>query len=233
MAVSVKVDDKAVQVQLGDLRSKVVNLRPLLAIAGNLMLGSIARTFRDEGSPAGSWLRLALSTLKKKGYTAGHKLLIMSGRLFGSMTLWIQGNTMTIGTNVPYAAVQNFGSADRSGGSIGAQAKIAGRGVKVSAYDSLRVRPFKQYGTDRRMGSDGKLHTVHVRAQGPSQATRFGVRAHTRHQNIPARPFMVFRPEDPGRIAKGIEAYLRGAVATIPNTGQVGGAITFNPGVAS
>jgi phage gpG-like protein len=208
--VTVQVDDRAVQIGLGDLRAAVTDYPALLRIAGNLMRGSVAHTFRDEGSPAGSWPRLALSTLKKKGYTAGHKLLIMSGRLFGSITYLVTGNTLTVGTNVVYAGVHQFGSADRSGGSIGAQAKIAGRGVKVSAHDALRVVPFRKYGKDQRLGSDGKTRSVRVRAQGPDAATRYGVKAHTRHQNIPARPFLVFRPEDPQNIASGMEAYLRG-----------------------
>jgi phage gpG-like protein len=213
--VTVQVDERAVQVSLGDLRAAVTDYPALLRIAGNLMRASVARTFRDEGSPAGSWPRLALSTLKNKRYTAGHKLLILSGRLFGSITYLVAGNLLTIGTNVVYAAVQNFGSADRSGGSIGAQAKIAGRGVKVSAHDALRVVPFRKYGNDLRMGKDGKGHSVRVRAQGPDAATRYGVKAHTRHQNIPARRFLVFRPEDPSNIASGMEAYLRGrSVAT-------------------
>jgi phage gpG-like protein len=211
-------------VQLGDLRGKVTDVRPLLAIAGNLMLASIHRTFLDEGSPAGSWPRLALSTLKKKGYTAGHKLLIMSGRLWKSMTLWIEGNTMIIGTNVVYAGAQNFGSADRSGGSVGAQARIKGRGVSVSAYDAARVVPFKRYGITSRNGKN-----VRVRAQGMSSRTKYDVKAHKRFQNIPARPFLVFRPEDPGRLASGIEAYLGGASVTIP---AAGGPITFRPGGA-
>jgi phage virion morphogenesis protein len=207
MSVTIKVDDRAVQVEtLGELRAKVTDYPALLKIAGNLMRASIARTFRDEGSPAGSWPRLALSTLKKKGYTAGHKLLIMSGRLFGSITYAIAGNVLTIGTNLVYAAVHQWGSKDRSGGSIGAQARIAGRSVSVSAHDALRVVPFKRYGIDQRKG-----HNVRVRAQGPSAATKYRIKAHKRFQNIPARPYLVFRPEDPSSIASGMQAYLVGA----------------------
>lgn len=209
MAVSIQVDDKTVQVRLGDLRAAVTDYPALLRIAGNLMRASVARTFLDEGSPAGSWPRLALSTLKKKGYTAGHKLLIMSGNLFRSITYAVTGNVLTVGTNLVYAGVHQFGSADRGMGE-GPQARIAGRDVKVSAHDALRIMPFRQYGRTQRMGKDEKWHTRRVRAQGPDAATRYGVKAHRRFQNIPARPYLVFRPEDTLNIASGMEAYLRG-----------------------
>jgi phage gpG-like protein len=207
--VTVQVDDQQVKVQLGDLRAAVTDYPALLRIASGIMDASRKRTFDGEGSPAGSWPTFALSTMKRKGFKM-HKLLQLRGRLFTSIHGAVTGNALTIGTNLVYAAVQNFGSADRSGGSIGAQAKIAGRGVKVSAHDALRVVPFRKYGKDQRLGSDGKTRSVRVRAQGPDAATRYGVKAHTRHQNIPARRFLVFRPEDPTNIASGMEAYLRG-----------------------
>ena len=203
MAVSVQVDDKRVQVGLGDLRAGVTDYRGLLEAANLVMMASRKQTFDEEGSPAGSWPKFALSTMKRKGFTM-HKLLQLSGTLFASINGVISGNTLTIGTAMKYAGVHQYGSADRSGGSIGAQARIAGRGVSVSAHDALRVVPFKRYGRDVRGGRN-----VRVRAQGPSQATKYGVRAHTRFQNIPARPYLVFRPEDPRNIASGMEAYLR------------------------
>ena len=111
--------------------------------------------------------------------------------------------------------MHQHGSADRLGGSIGAQAKIPDRGVKVGAYDSLRVQTFRRHGTDQRVDKNGRTYKVRVREQGASNATRFGVRAHERHQNIPARPFLVFRPEDPGRFVQGLEAYLRGRAKAV------------------
>jgi len=221
MAITAVVDDKAVRIGLGELRAGISDRASMLRIVGDLMRSSIATTFREEGSPAGSWPALALSTKRNKKYKGAHKLLVLSGRLFGSFTYATDGDTLTIGTNVVYAGVHQFGSADRRGGSIGAQAKIAGRGVSVGSYAALRVRAFRQYGVDKRRGKDGKLHTVHVRAQGPDNATRYNVREHTRHQNIPARPFLVFRPEDPARFVSGIEAFLGAKTVRI---GKVGAA---------
>lgn len=221
MPITATVDDREVRIGLGELRAGVADKQNLLNIAGVLMRASVARTFREEGSPAGSWPRLALSTLKNKKYKAGHKLLIMSGRLFGSINYTVEGDTLTVGTNLVYAAVHQFGSADRSGGSIGPQARIGDRAVQVREHSRMRVQSFKRYGKAQRLGKDGKMRTVRVRIQGPSNATKHRVSAHSRFQNIPARPFLVIRPEDPQRIVSGLEAFLSGKSIRI---GRVGGA---------
>lgn len=181
--ITVHMDDKEVRIGLGELGAAITDKGPLLRILGELMRGSVARTFRDEGSRAGSWPKLALSTLKKKGYTSGHKLLILSGRLFGSITYTTSDDTLTVGTNVVYAGVHQFGSADKR----------------------------------------GRTRTTRKRHEGPANATKVHVGAHERHGNIPARPFLVFRPEDPQRFASGLEAYLAGKSMRI---GKVGGAPT-------
>jgi len=220
MAITAVVDDREVRIGLGELRASIADRTSMLRIAGELMRASVATTFREEGSPAGSWPALALSTLRNKKYKAGHKLLILRGRLFSSINYTaIDGDTLTIGTNVVYARVQQEGSADRRGGSVGAQARIAGRGVHISAYDATRIRKFRQYGQDKRRGKDGKMYTVHVRAQGPDNATRYHVGEHGRFQNIPARPFLVIRPEDPERIVSGIEAFLGSKTVRIGKAG--------------
>jgi phage virion morphogenesis protein len=183
----VKTDNQTVLAGLDETRAAVADYGAMLSIAGELMRGSVAKTFRAEGSPAGSWPRLAASTMKKKGYTAGHKLLILSGRLFGSISYVVSGNTLTVGTNVVYAGVHQYGSADRRGGSIGPQAKLKDRADKRG-----------------------------------------------RHQNIPARPFLVFRPEDPGRIMEGFEAYLSGKmhrVGRVISTKNASGDDIFMQGV--
>jgi phage gpG-like protein len=223
MAITVKVDDSQVQVSLGELRGSVTDLRPLLSIAGEVMRGSIATTFREEGSPAGSWPRLALSTLRNKAYTTGHKLLILSGCLFGSITYTAAADTLTIGTNVVYAAVQQLGSRDFRGNFTGPltaehQAAYEAERVGVGEHGSSRLqRP--RYGTDLRTGKDGITRRVHIRMPGPRNRTAFNVREHLRHQNIPPRPYLVFRPEDPGRIVSAFETYFGGKAVRI---GMVG-----------
>ena len=55
---------------------------------------------------------------------------------------------------------------------------------------------------------------------GPRNATRITARAHTRHQNIPARPYLVFRPEDPRRIQSLVVSFARRAASTAGLAGE-------------
>ncbi len=212
MPVEVVVDDREVRASLGGLVGDLSDKTRLLRLAGGVMSRSIALTFRDQGSPAGSWAALAESTKRKKGYTAGHKLLVMKGILRSSVTnqggYIISGNTLTIGTNLVYAAVQQYGSADRRGAAIGPQARIAGRGVTVKAHDYMRISSFRRYGQSQVTDKNGKTRTAKMRMRGPANRSKVSVSEHTRHQNIPPRPYLVFRPEDPANIAEAFESYI-------------------------
>jgi phage gpG-like protein len=204
MPNGVTIRDNAVLLNLYQLGVAVKDTPNMLRVVGSYMMDSIAKTFRDEGSPAGSWPELAESTKKHKGYTAGHKLLILSGRLFGSIIPAVDGNAVRIDTGLVYAAVHQWGSLDRQGGSVGAQARLADRAVHVDEFDYLRVQKFRRYGLDQRADKNGKMRGVRVRAQGPANRIKVHVGAHDRHQNIPARPYLVFRPEDEGNIENAI-----------------------------
>ena len=223
MPVTVQVDERQANVQLNELRSAVTDTRPLLNIVGEVMRGSIAKTFREEGSPAGSWPKLAISTLRNRKYTSGHKLLIMSGRLFGSISYTSSADALTIGTNVPYAAVHQFGSADYRGGLTGPltreqHAAYEAERVNVPAHMGSRLRKLGM-GSTLRTDKRGVVRRVHVRIVGPQNRTQFEVRAHKRHQNIPPRPFLVFRPEDPGRMAEAISIYIAGKAGAARTAG--------------
>ena len=193
MAVNVAVDDRELRASLSGFVGSLSDKQRMLRMVGALMAKSIAMTFREQGSPAGSWPALAESTRRRRGYTAGHKLLVLSGILRGSVTnpggYQVSGSTLTIGTNLVYARVQQEGSRDRMGAAYGPQAKLAGRAVKVGSH--LRSRKFKGAGPKEK----GERMGIHIAA-------------HTRHQNIPPRPYLVFRPEDPQRIGSGIATYL-------------------------
>jgi phage virion morphogenesis protein len=168
---TVTINDQALTLTLERLKANM-DPAPLLNIAANVMRGSFDRTFREQGSPAGSWKPLAAWTrtgaankihYRKgkllRGRTArgaalepGRLMLIKSGRLKNSITYQVTGNQLVMGSNLKYAAIQQLGG-------------VAGR-----------KGPFKK--------KDG------------------------RRPYIPARPYLVFRPEDPQRIAAAMERYL-------------------------
>jgi phage virion morphogenesis protein len=151
MSANISVNDKPVQIALRNFSDRM-RPEPILRIAGVLMQASVERTFREQGSPAGSWPPLAASTLKRVTKKGHRQILVQSGRLKNSITTVVSGNRLTIGTNLKYAAIhQKSGFAGRKG-------------------------PFKK--------KDGK------------------------RPFIPARPYLVFRPEDPDRIRAGAQAYV-------------------------
>jgi phage virion morphogenesis protein len=149
---SISINDQALRITLGNLNERLRNPAPMLRIAGEVMRGSIERTFRDQGSPAGSWAPLAASTLKRGKGGSGRKILIQRGLLKNSITYQEDGNTLRIGSNLVYSAIHQFGG-------------VAGR-----------RGPFKK--------------------------------KNGRRPFIPARPYLVFRPEDPQRMTDAIERYI-------------------------
>ncbi len=198
----------------------------LMQILGNFMMASIRKTFREEGSPAGSWPRLSPYTIIRdpKKYGPGHKLLIDSGRLLNSITFATFQDSVVIGTNLVYAAVHQYGSADRRGAAIGPQARIAGRSVTVEAHRRLRQIHYTRIAIEREDGSEvqvprpmktgrakvinknGGVSSVTARYEGPLNKD-ISVKTHNRFQNIPPRPFLVVRPEDPEGMADASTAY--------------------------
>jgi phage virion morphogenesis protein len=151
-AFQIRVNDQQVRVALANFTQRI-NRGSLLKIAGAVMRGSIEQTFRDQGSPAGSWAPLAASTLKRdKLRGVGRQILIRSGRLKNSITYAEIEDRLIIGTNLKYAAVHQLGG------------------------EAGRRPPFKKKGG--------------------------------RRANIPARPYLVFRPEDPARMKSGMEAFI-------------------------
>ena len=206
---SITIDQNQLLITLGSLQASVADRSAILRIVGAYMLGSVQTTYREEGFPAGSWPELAESTKRNKAYTAGHKLLVMSGRLFDSLIAAFSSDSVSIGTGVNYARVQFYGSADRQGSQAGGGPKLNRDHVHVSAYDALRVVKFRGYGNDARTDKNGKTRNLRVRAQGADNASRYKVGEHDRHQNIPARNPLVFRPEDPANLVIAVNNYFR------------------------
>ncbi|HEY4358272.1 MAG TPA: phage virion morphogenesis protein [Acidobacteriaceae bacterium] len=221
MKLIAKVDNRDELVELAQFRAAATDKPALLNIFGVLMQASVARTFREEGSPAGSWPKLAASTLLKKGYTTGHKLLILSGRLFGSITYKVDGDVLIVGTALVYAGVHQFGSKDHMGGVEGPRTRAQMMDVGEHQGTAMAYARYKMVKVKDRHGNAHRVPRAIRSSIGPKNRVQFGVAAHTRRQNIPARPFLVFRPEDPARLVSKAEAYLAGKAMRL---GKVGGA---------
>ncbi len=230
----ITIDENGVKLALARLGSALGNRRALLATIAAGQLVSVRRTFREQGSPADSWAPLAESTRRKASSkaTAGRKILIVSGRLLNSIQSQPTDTGVVIGTNLVYARVQQEGSADRRGAAIGPQARIAGRSSTVGKHSRKFLREI-HYGT-REVIKNGKSFHVPVamlsgkhlvedkrgrvsersaKFQGPRHQQDVKVAEHERFGNIPPRPYLIFRPEDPERIREQVQAFTTRCVA--------------------
>ncbi|ACO32078.1 MULTISPECIES: phage virion morphogenesis protein [Acidobacterium] len=197
----VQVQNGRVMLALSRWRLSFRENQELMGILGASMIRSIYRTFREEGSPAGSWPALSPSTIRSnpKIYTAGHKLLVISGLLRNSIKWSASPGVVEIGTSVVYAAVQNFGSRDRSFGIGPKTLEQEAATVEVPEHSRSLIEK-RSLGLADTTDKNGRHRRVWRKTEGPLNARQILVRHHQRHQNIPRRPFMVLRPEDPERL---------------------------------
>lgn len=197
----VQVDDSRVVVALGKFRLSLQQNQELMEEIGQSQLLSVRRTFRDQGVPAGSWAPLAPSTIRSLGAkAAGHRLLVRRGRLLNSIHAETGPRRVVVGTNLVYARVLQDGSRDRSFGIGPRTLEQENATVKVAARRYYRI--------SGELGTGRLAHAGRRRVQGPRNASAVNVRAHSRHQNIPPRPYLVFRPEDPTRIRGIVTRYV-------------------------
>lgn len=211
----IHVDDSKVVIGLTRFSLSLKQNEELMTQIGASQLLSVRRTFREQGVPAGSWVPLAPSTIRSnpKIYNSGHKLLIRSSRLLNSIQAKVLRGSVVIGTNLAYAAVHQFGSRDRST-AIGPKSKAESEAtVKVKTHGYFRLS------SELGVGSSPKVHGRR-KIQGPRNRNLVIVGKHTRHQNIPPRPYLVFRPEDPQRIRGLAVRY----VAKVKQQAGLGGA---------
>jgi phage gpG-like protein len=101
-AISVDLDDAAGQAKVDKLLAKFGNLQPLHATIGRVLVNRIRQCFRLGVDPWGTpWLALKM----RKGQP-----LRDTGRLQRSVSATPDAQGVSVGTNVFYAPVQQFGA---------------------------------------------------------------------------------------------------------------------------
>ncbi len=152
---------------LSDFMNRAVNRLPAMKEIGIMLAGRIQGNFRTGGRPPWAPSRRAI---KESGQT-----LLKTGRLMKSVsTPEITAEAITFGSNLPYAAIHQFG------GTIEIPARS-------SLYRQNRVTRGPNKGRFRR---------------GTTQGRGFTTKAYTIH--MPARPYVVFGDQefqDAGAIA--------------------------------
>jgi phage virion morphogenesis protein len=161
--ITIKTFSKDLQLRLEGLRASI---RPeaLLKIAGEIVVGSVKRTFREQGYPENSWKPLAASTIKKRRNKkkGSIKILQDTARLVNSVTYKINGNRVVIGPSkdIPYAEIhQRGGLAGRKPPfkkKDGKRASIPARPYMVlRAEDPERIREGMQRYVEQQIRKEG------------------------------------------------------------------------------
>jgi len=100
--IEIKIDAAEIHAALNRLQSKVSNLSPALESIGNAIENRTKLNFRDGQDPYG------VKWQAKKNGEASH-LKGRTGHLSDSITHVVNQYLVSIGTNVPYAAIHQFG----------------------------------------------------------------------------------------------------------------------------
>ena len=128
--------------------------------------------FEHEVDPDGEpWAALRPSTILKKAKAVRVKKLQWSGRLRDSITSRVDSNSVTVGTNLAYAAIHQFGGT-----------------IDRTASSQEVLRHFTKTGGVKKLGS----HFVTRKKANFSSVHK--VPSHV--INIPARPFLGINADD-------------------------------------
>ena len=192
MAEMIKVTDnfdEAAKV-LDQVARKAQERTGLMRQLAGIMHDEIEENFSKEGRP-GKWKPLAASTIRrrrKKGNWPG-KILQVRGRLAASFQEKADNNTAVVGTNLAYAAIQNFGGTTKQA----ARMRILHFNQK-SPGKMTHGRP----GTGDAFAKAGKAKYA-MKVQGKAYSI-----------TIPARPILYLSPNGAQRMIEAAKSWLTG-----------------------
>ena len=110
METRIEINDRVIRTWLAALSNRAAHLRPALTDIGEALVESTKLRFRSSSTPAGGkWAPLSPVTvaLRRKGSSAP---LLDTGRLRNSITRSVDATSVTVGTNVVYARMQQYGA---------------------------------------------------------------------------------------------------------------------------
>jgi phage virion morphogenesis protein len=124
-----------------DVLSRINNLinfdkRNMLDEIGQYVVSETAHRFRTSTAPDGAaWAPISALTLSRRTHPGKNKPLDDFGNLRNSITYRVNSDDVSVGTNMVYAAVQQFG----------AKKGAFGRYSQVSRYRNYGEKDFRRY----------------------------------------------------------------------------------------
>lgn len=135
-SLTIKIDERRVNKLFGRLLDKTDNLQPAMKSIGEIVYNGVMDNFRDEKSSDGTpWRRLLKKTIQArliKHPGSPIHILHETGNLERSLNVKATNEWVTVGTNVIYAGVQQFGYPPKN---IPARPYL---GVKDDAWEEIR-----------------------------------------------------------------------------------------------
>jgi len=178
------IEDRGVLEKLAAIQARAENMRPVWAEVGQIILESIQRNFQQRRAPDGTpWQPVSAAYARwksSKGKSPGN-ILNLNGLLQNSIHTTVASDSVTIGTNVPYAAIHQFGG------------EIKKKERKSTVY----------FHRNERTGEVGRKF---VEKSKSNFAQDVAIGEHT--ITMPKRPFLGARQEDWGRIATALQKYI-------------------------
>lgn len=184
---SIRVDDGDVLDALDSIAHTADARRPIMEAIGAYLLASTQRRFEVEAGPGGAkWPRLAPRTATRRiaGRARGYDhMLRVKGRLYASLSYTADADSAEAGTNVIYAAIQQFG------------------GELVQPARSQRVYRFY----------DKKTDTIDYRFRSRSRSNfESWVTMGSHSITVPARPYLGFDDVDRDEVLTIVAQHIMG-----------------------
>ncbi len=142
--ITIAVDDSPTAVILGRLAQLMSDLTPAMDDIGAQIVGNTQRRFETGKGPGGAAWKPSLRAIEQGGQT-----LRDSGRLMASLTHVAGANSVTIGTNVVYAGIHQFGGTIRAKTAKGLRFK-GPNGWRRLQQVVIPARPFLGFDADDR-----------------------------------------------------------------------------------
>jgi len=108
----IRIDDTAVRGWVDGILSRLRNTQPAMDAIEKYMLGSVRTNFLGEHAPDGKpWAPLSPVTLARRRRRGNFATTILTDtrKLRLSVTATTRNNQVTIGSNLPYAAMMQYG----------------------------------------------------------------------------------------------------------------------------
>jgi len=164
IAISQDKLTKAIQEKIARLRDR----KPLMEILAGDLENAVQSNFRTEGArlPGGKWKELKPATIKRKKGNAS--ILVGKGNLQNSIARSFNNNEALAGTNLPYAAIHQFGGT-----------------INMAARSEIFKRTKNKKGKFKKLPKDF-----------PKRVLGRGYTFGAYQINIPARPFLAVNEDD-------------------------------------